>query len=190
MHARTLCPKNLFPPLHFKRSIKKKNLTERTTGRKSNPTLTSFPALFSVKVVKVFTTLSQPFFTCVMFFLSKTATEGGSNLRMNAGHHIHTKMCERSAQRRSLIIEMQRILFECALRKKAHLLLLDLSNPCFGRPPPPHPTPPPLPLLPAPHRTCIKHYGGTLKACLRCLNSSLPAEAWGAAQPGSLVDRL
>lgn len=30
----------------------------------------------------------------------------------------------------------------------------------------------------------------TLKTCLRCLNSSLPAQAWGSAQPDRLVDRL
>lgn len=138
--------------------------------------------MFSVKVVKV-KALFLPFI-CIMLFLCETATAGGTESE-HRSLYTHTEMCERSAQRRSLIIEMQRILFECALRKKAHLLLLDLSNPCFGGPPPP-----PLALLPAPHHTCIKHYGGTLKACLRCLNSSLPAEAWGAAQPGSLVDRL
>lgn len=141
--------------------------------------------VFAVKVVKVKS--KNTFYLLFVLCCSCAKRRQRVELRVNAGHytHTHTEMWERSAQRRSLIIEMQRILFECELRKKAHLLLLDLSNPCFGGPPPP-----PLALLPAPHHTCIKHYGGTLKACLRCLNSSLPAEAWGAAQPGSLVDRL
>lgn len=108
-----------------------------------------------------------------------TVAEGGTNRRIHINHSMQ-KMCKSSAQ--TIPSSLKCIgSFSIHAEEKGKAFSVGSFKPMFWFPPSP-----PLFLSFYMHKAARR----TLKTCLRCLNSSLPAQAWGSAQPDSLVDRL